>query len=108
MNEPSDPKNDPLRNLLRSARPEPTLPPRFQEGVWRRLEKDDSPGLAAPSAIARLESLIERLLLPRFALASLAVLLVAGGVTGILTSGSVAKAQAQGRYLSAVAPDSVR
>jgi hypothetical protein len=35
-------------------------------------------------------------------------LLLTGGLTGVITSASVAKQQAQARYLSAVAPNPLR
>jgi hypothetical protein len=97
-----------LRILLRNSRPAPPLPPRFQEAVWQRLERGRALAEVPSPALAWLERLIERLLLPRFALASLALLLLAGGLTGVLTSGAVAKQLARERYLTAVAPNSVR
>lgn len=37
------PKNDePLSKLLREWRPEISLPPRFQEQVWRRIERAEA------------------------------------------------------------------
>jgi hypothetical protein len=47
------------------------------------------------------------MLLPRFALAGLALLLVAGGLTGFVSSADMVKQQAQERYLSAVAPNTL-
>jgi predicted PurR-regulated permease PerM len=61
----------------------------------------------APSPFAWLERWVERLLLPRFALASLTFLLVAGGLTGVVSGAGAAKQQAQERYLSAVAPNTL-
>jgi hypothetical protein len=108
MNEQIESNNDPLRALLREARPAPPLPARFQESVWRRIEGAETPATQTPSRFAWLELWVERLLLPRFALASLALLLIAGGLTGVITSAGVAKQQAQERYLSAVAPNTLR
>jgi hypothetical protein len=104
MKDPLESSDESLRSLLRSARPAPPLPPRFQEGVWRRLESPEAAASQTPSSSAWLERWVERLLLPRFAVPSLALLLVAGGLTGVVTSAGAAKQQAQERYLSAVAP----
>ena len=107
MNANLEPSDERLRSLLRSARPAPPLPPRFQEGVWRRIEGGETPAAESPAAFAWLEQWVERLLLPRFALASLTLLLAAGGLTGAITSAGAAKQQAQQRYLSAVAPSTL-
>lgn len=104
MKELPELNNEPLRTLLREARPAPHLPPRFQESVWRRLEKEDAP-ITRPTSLGWPQRWTERLLLPRFALASLALLLVAGGLTGFVSSADLVKQQAQERYLSAVAPN---
>ena len=105
QNQVQPPDDGRLRALLREARPAPPLPPRFQEAVWRRLESAETLAVPTPSPLAWLERWIERLLRPRFALASLALLLVAGGLTGVIASAGAAKQQAQERYLSAVAPN---
>lgn len=109
MKEQPELNNEPLRTLLREARPAPQLPPRFQESVWRRLEKEDAAPITKPAPFGWLQRWTERLFLPRFALASLALLLVAGGLTGFVSSADrvkqQAKQQAQERYLSAVAPN---
>lgn len=94
-----------LRALLLKARPVAQLPPRFQEAVWRRIEKEDATPITKPAPFGWLQRWTERLLLPRFALASLALLLVAGGLTGFVSSADMVKQQAQERYLSAVAPN---
>jgi len=104
MNANLEPSDERLRSLLRSARPAPPLPPRFQESVWRRIDTAEAPEVQTLSPFAWVERWIERLLLPRFALASLALLLAAGGLTGALASAGAAKQRAQERYLSAVAP----
>jgi len=108
QNQPQAPDDGTLRALLRESWPAPPLPPRFQESVWRRIERAETPATRTPSPLAWLEQWVERLLLPRFALASLALLLVAGGLTGVITTASAAKQQAQERYLSAVAPNTLR
>ena len=106
-NQALPPDDERLRTLLREGRPTPPLPPRFQESVWRRIESAETLATRTPSPFAWLEQWVERLLLPRFALASLTALLVAGGLTGALTSAGAAKQQAQERYLSSVAPNTL-
>jgi hypothetical protein len=107
QNQALPPDDDKLGTLLREERPKPPLPPRFQESVWRRIETAETPATRTPSPFAGMEGWIERLLLPRFALASLTLLLVAGALTGVIASTSTAKQQAQARYLSAVAPNTL-
>jgi hypothetical protein len=95
-----------LRTLLLEAwSAAPPLPPRFQQSVWRRIGKEESAPILLPSVFALLEYWTDRLFLPRFALASLTLLLVAGGLTGFVLSTDAVKQQAQERYLSSVAPD---
>ncbi len=108
MNEPLESNDSRLRAVLRESRPAPPLPPRFRESVWRRIEDAEAPASAVPYPLAWLERCVECLLLPRFALAGVALLLVAGGLTGLLAGESVAQQQAQERYLSAVAPNLIR
>ncbi|MEI7729303.1 MAG: hypothetical protein WCO56_07010 [Verrucomicrobiota bacterium] len=103
----NEPDGERLGTLLREARPAPPLPPRFQESVWRRIEKSEKRATVSPTPLAWLERWVEQLLLPRFAMAGLTLLLVAGGLTGVVTSDSAAKQQAQERYLAAVAPNSL-
>ena len=107
MNDHLESNHDRLRALLREARPAPPLPPRFQESVWRRLESAAAPATQIPSPFAGLEQWVERLLLPRFAVASLTLLLVVGGLTGVIAGAGTAKQQAQERYLAAVAPNTL-
>lgn len=104
-NQVQTPDDGRLRKLLRESRPAPPLPLRFQESVWRRIEKEEATPFQNFSAFGWLERWTERLFLPRFAVASLALLLVAGGLTGFVSSADTAKQQAQERYLSAVAPN---
>jgi hypothetical protein len=103
--QPQPPDDEKLRTLLREEWPAPPLPPRFQESVWRRIDTAETPATRTPPPFAGLERWVERLLLPRFALASLTVLLAAGGLTGAIASIGAAKQQAQERYLSSVAPN---
>lgn len=82
MKAPNPSDNDrQLSKLLREWKPEASLPPRFQEAVWRRIESSQAP--AKPSAWAVVSHWIGTLL-PRPALATayVAVLLTIGATAG--------------------------
>jgi hypothetical protein len=96
-----------LSALLRASRTAPVLPPRFQEGVWRRIEKAEAPA-GSTGGIAWIDALATRMLRPRLALATVAVLIVAGALLGVRDGNQTAKQDAQARYLAAVAPNSLR
>jgi hypothetical protein len=98
------PEDARLDALLRAARPTPELPPRFQQQVWRRIEKS-----AAPDPTESwLDTLANLLLRPRWALTGAAVLLLAGALTGTLEGRQMARHNAQMNYLAAVAPMAAR
>jgi hypothetical protein len=98
-----------LGALLRAASRNagPALPPRFQEGVWRRIEEAEAPVRAAGS-LTWLDALAALVLRPRFALATAIVLMAAGALLGVRDGGQMAKQDAQARYLAVVAPNSLR
>lgn len=98
------PEDAKLSTLLHESRPAPALPPRFQESVWRLIAVADTAATPSSVLLAWLERWVERLLTPRRALASLTLLLLVGGLTGVVTSAGTAKQEAQERYLAAVAP----
>ena len=102
-----DPNDVRLGTLLRVSRVGPTLPPRFQEGVWRRIEEADAPA-PLTGGIAWLDALAAQVLRPRFALATATVLIVAGALLGVREGSQMVKQDAQARYLAAVAPHSLR
>ena len=83
------------------------MPPRFQEGVWRRIEEAAAPA-KSNSGIAWLDALAALVLRPRLALATAAVLMVAGALLGVRDGNQMARQDAQARYLAAVAPHSLR
>ncbi len=93
-----------LSALLRESRWSPSLPPRFQQNVWRRIEDAEAP-VAAASWLDALAALILR---PKFAFATAAVLLFAGGLLGTQRGSETVRHEAQVRYLASVAPDSLR
>ena len=102
-----NPSNDQLGALLRASRPSPSLPPRFQEGVWRRIEEAEAPTKSA-SDVTWLDVLAALVLRPRFAYATVAVLVLAGVLLGTYNGAQVARQDAQARYLAVVAPNSLR
>jgi hypothetical protein len=103
--ENSNPNDEKLSAVLRGARSLPSLPPRFQEGVWRRIEESEAPAATRPNW---LEALAAWALRPRFALAIAIVLVCAGSIVGAREGQQSAREQAQSRYLAAVAPNSLR
>ena len=96
-----------LGALLRESRVAPALPPRFQEGVWRRIEEAAAP-VKATGGVAWLVAMATLVLRPRFALATATVLIVAGALLGVRNGSQMAHQDAQARYLAAVAPNSLR
>lgn len=94
--EPYDAK---LSALLNQARPSPDLPPRFQENVWRRIERKETPG-TAPSWMELLAGL---LLKPRFAVAAMCAFVAVGVALGSINGAAQVRHDAQERYLAAVA-----
>ena len=99
------PNDEKLSALLHGARPTPSLPPRFQEGVWRRIEESEIP---TPACIGPLEALISWALRPRFAVAAAVVLVASGSIVGARQGQQAAHQDAQTRYITSVAPNSIR
>lgn len=100
-----DPKDALLSSLLREARNTPSLPPRFREGVWRRIGEGETPSTAG---VAWLDALAAWVLRPRFALAAAVVLICAGSVFGAVQGTQANRQDAQSRYITSVAPNSLR
>jgi len=99
MNTPNqEPADGKLSSLLRESRPSPGLPPRFQENVWQRIDRKEH-----PAAVGWLEALAALIVKPRFAVASVCALLLAGALLGSLNGTAHARHDAQERYVSAVA-----
>jgi hypothetical protein len=96
-----------LSALLRASRVSPALPPRFQDNVWRRIEDAEAP-VPSMSRLFWLEALAALVLRPRFALAAVTVLIVAGALLGVRDGSQIARRDAQARYLAVVDPDSLR
>lgn len=108
MNEPNpNPDDARLRALLREARETASLPARFQEGVWRKIELAE--GHARNSMDAGwLDALAAWVLSPRWALGFAALLILGGILLGVQAGTEAARADAQARYLATVAPDLLR
>jgi len=96
-----------LHEVLRDARETRDLPPRFRDGVWRRIGADER---RAEKSLASSwpDQLALWLLRPRLALAGAAVLVLAGLGLGWSSGTQLARIDLQARYLSAVAPNSLR
>jgi hypothetical protein len=99
-----NPDDTKLSEVLRAARLSPSLPPRFQENVWRRIEDADIP-VKSDSWLDALAALVLR---PRFALATAAALIVAGALLGAHEGNLTANQTAQEQYLAAVEPAALR
>lgn len=93
-----------LAGLLREARSSPSLPPRFQQNVWRRIESAD----ATDASVSWLDRLAALILRPKLAVTTMAVLLFAGILLGTHAGSQTVRQNAQARYLESVAPDSLR
>lgn len=98
-----NPDDTKLSEVLRAACPSPSLPPRFPENVWRRIEDADTP-VKSDSWLDALAALVLR---PRFALATAAALIVVGALLGVREGNLAANQTAQEQYLAAVAPASL-
>jgi hypothetical protein len=96
-----------LGALLRESRIAPVLPPRFQEGVWRRIEDAAVPSKSIGS-LAWLDALAALMLRPRLAFATVTALALAGILVGTYQGTQVVRQNAQTHYLAAVAPNSLR
>jgi hypothetical protein len=107
MNEENlNPNDAKLSALLRQSRSAHSLPPRFQESVWRRIEESEAP--AATHQRGWLDVLALWTLRPRFALATAIVLVLAGSLVGVREGRQAAHADAQSRYVASVAPNTLR
>jgi hypothetical protein len=106
MNEQNpNPDDVKLSALLRSSRAAPPLPPRFEQGVWHRIEDSE---VATVTQRGWLDAFATRILRPRFALAAAVVLIATGSLVGVREGHQDARNDAQARYLAAVAPNSLR
>lgn len=82
----------------------PSLPPRFQESVWRRIEDAEAP----VRNVTWLDAFLALALRPRFAYATIAVLMLAGILLGAHQGAQMARHDAEVRYIASVAPNPLR
>lgn len=108
MNEPIfNSEDEKLSGLLRNARTTPSLPPRFQENVWRRIETAEK--RHNPEAVWNWPDAVAAWVLrPRLAFAVAAVLVLAGLGFGWSSGEHLARQDAQARYVATVAPNALR
>lgn len=102
-----NPEDARLGALLRASRVSPSLPPRFQEGVWRRIDKAEAPA-STTGGWPWLDALAALLLRPRFALAAAVILVAVGALLGAHQGSLAANQAAQAQYLAAVSPAALR
>jgi hypothetical protein len=100
------PEDARLRALLSGSPPSPVLPPRFQEGVWRRIESTEA--RQAAESPGWLDSLVMWVFRPKFALTAVAALVLVGVILGVQQGTQTARQVAQAHYLAAVAPNAER
>jgi len=102
----SKPTDAALSALLREVRSTPALPPRFQEDVWKRIERAEKPE-TAPARAGWLDALATWILRPQLAFAVATVLVLMGLSLGWNSGERLARSEAQARYLAVVAPNSL-
>ncbi len=90
-----------LSALLRESRLSPSLPPRFQESVWRRIEAAKAPVKSG----SWLDAFAVLILRPRFAFATVTALVLAGVLLGTYQGEQIARQNEQARYIALVAPN---
>ena len=101
------PEEGNLRALLRESRPTPALPPGFQDAVWRRIERAETPAATQPAA-DWLDALAFWFLRPHRAFVTAAAMLLLGLSLGIARGASHADELAKERYLDSVSPPALR
>ena len=100
-------ENAKLSALLRESRSAPSLPPRFQEAVWRRIQEAET-AVRSTSGPSWLDAFAAWVLRPRPAFALATALIVAGGWWGAHAGNQAMRHEAQARYIAAVAPSALR
>ena len=93
-----------LDRTLRQWRVHSSVPPRFQEAVWNRIERARAQSFSWRDLLARFSVAISR---PTLATSYLAILLLAGLVGGYLEARSAtahAEAQLSARYVQMIDP----
>ena len=103
MNTPApNPEDAKLSALLKESHVPEGLPPRFQEGVWRRIQRQEAPAAAQPQSwFNRWAALWLR---PQWVAALLALCLLAGTASGMRLGKERVKRLERARYLQSVNP----
>ncbi|HEU6448377.1 MAG TPA: hypothetical protein VFV23_08075 [Verrucomicrobiae bacterium] len=101
-----NPDDAKLSALLREGRASPSLPPRFQQNVWQRIEDIEAPKSA--HEMNWVDAVVALLLRPRFAFATAAALIILGISLGAFDATKLARQNAEARYVAIVAPNSIR
>ena len=94
-----------LEQTLQEWRVTTPLPPRFQEQVWKRIERVEVPGISLADAVRAWFTLA--FARPAFAVAYVSVLLVAGLAFGFVQASEKAAhldRQLEARYLQSIDP----
>jgi hypothetical protein len=102
--QPFDQNDESLRQVLQEWRVETSLPPRFQEGVWRRIELNETRSSGWSSLLSRIVAGIAR---PSLAASYLVILLLAGVLAGYWqarVSNAHAEQLLSARYVQVVDP----
>jgi hypothetical protein len=99
-----NPDDTKFREVLRAARPSPSLPPHFHESVWRRIE-DAEASVKSDTWLDALAALVSR---PRFALVAATMLVMTGVLLGAREGNRMAQKDAKAQYITAVAPVTMR
>jgi hypothetical protein len=101
---PSEENDPPLTDLLGQWKVEATLPPRFQENVWRQIAQQETKASPRPSFISWFEAAFKR---PVLATSYVTVLFFAGLTAGYWQAhDKVAKVESRDRslYVQSVDP----
>ena len=94
-----------LERALQEWRVTTPLPPRFQEQIWKRIERAEPPGISLADAIQTWFTLI--FARPAFAVAYVSVLLVAGIAEGFVQASEKAAhldRELEARYVRSIDP----
>jgi hypothetical protein len=104
MHSPNPNVDDPtLRALLREAHPRPALPPRFQEGVWQRLDRAGR-GREESASTTWIEALVRGMFRPVYATLGLVAVMFAGVWLGVRDGETRLHRAEKARYVVAVSP----
>jgi hypothetical protein len=102
-----NPTDEKLGALLRTSRVSPSLPLRFKENVWRRIEDAEAP-IKSGENITWLEALAALILRPQFTYATIAGLMLGGILLGAYNGVQTNQHNAEARYIALVAPNPLR